>query len=232
MKRIKLILLLLCVSTLGSIAQVNEGELKKNYTLQEVSPSELENWNFYGYGKAFNEGHKQFCVAEADETKGAMIVSPNKYGEDVIIRYKTMSLTPAGVLVAILSATDFGASEELTVPQDYDGSMPFWRDKVDCYFFAYRNAPHNFAPFVRKYPKKDNTALGSAKENVMQVGIYHDVEVGRSGKNLWLKVDGKLLFKATDENPLSGGHIAFRTRGTAGFKGAFLMKDLKIYYKQ
>ncbi len=215
-----------------AFSQVSSRELENDFKKEVLSPADLKKWDFYGIGEAYTETHKQFCITEADEgSLGAIIVSPKKYGEDVIVRYKTMTLTHAAVLVAILSASDHGESTDLTVPEMHDGAMPFWRDDVDCYFFAFRNAPHNFTPFVRKYPKKDNTALGSAKKNVMFPGVYHIIEVGRVEGKLWLKIDDELMFKAEDENPLVEGRIAFRTRGTAGFKAAFLMKDVEIYTK-
>ncbi|TKG96883.1 hypothetical protein EYV94_00170 [Puteibacter caeruleilacunae] len=227
----KLLLIGLLFIGLGAFAQVSEKELAQDFQKEVVSPQDLAKWDFYGLGKAYTEVHNQFCITEADVSKGAMIVSPKRYGENIIVRYKAMTLTHAAVLVAMLSASDHGKSTGLTVPENHDGAMPFWRDEVDCYFFAFRNGPHNFTPFVRKYPKKDNTALGSAEENVMYAGKFHDIEVGRIGKKLWLKIDGSLMFDAVDEKPLTEGRIAFRTRGTAGFKAAFLMKDLEIYTK-
>jgi hypothetical protein len=216
--------------TLISLAQVSDKELSKDYRKEIVSSADLASWSFYGQGKAFDEGRRQFCITEAEQTKGAMVVSPKSYSEHVVVRYKTMTLTPSAVLVAILSASN-DENGQLVIPAGYDGGMPLWMKDIDNYFFAFRNAPHNFTPFVRKYPKPGNVALASAKENVLHPGVYYDVEVGRSGNTLWLKVDGQLLFKATDASPLKGGHIAFRTRGTAGYKAACLIKELEIYSK-
>ena len=231
MKSLIVFVLILIFTAPMGFSQVSDKELESKYQKEVFSAADLEGWNFYGIGKAFDEGHRQFCITEADESKGAMIVSPVRYGENVVVRYKAMTLTPAAVLVAILSANDIDSENALSIPKNYDGSMPLWMKKVNNYFFAFRNGPHNFAPFVRKYPEPGNQALASAKENVMHPGVYYDIEVGRAGGELWLKVDGKLLFKAVDSNPLPGGKIAFRTRGTAGFKAAFLMKDLEIYSK-
>lgn len=231
MKNYIVLVLFILAGSFKVMAQVSQEELKE-FHKEIITPSELEkNWDFYGIGKAFSEVHNQFLIGEDEKSLGAILVSPKSYGENVVIRYEAMTLTPASVLVAILSATNHGKDTPLTIPEDHNGAMPFWRDEVDCYFFAFSNAAHNFTPFVRRYPKTENSTLASAKENVMQAGRYYKIEVGRIGKKLWLKVDGKLMFKTEDYDPLPGGKIAFRTRGTAGYKAAFLMKNLEIYTK-
>lgn len=231
MKNCIVLVLISLVGSFNVFAQISQQELSE-FHKKNITPTELEkNWDFYGIGRAFSEVHNQFLICEGENSLGAMIVSPGNYGKEVVIRYKAMTLTPASVLVAILSASDHGVGTELTIPEGHNGSMPFWRDKVDCYFFAFRNAAHNFAPFVRRYPKNENSTLALAKENVMQCGMYHEIEVGRLGEKLWLKIDGSLIFETKDKNPLPAGKIAFRTRGTGGFKAAFLMKDLEIYSK-
>jgi hypothetical protein len=42
-------------------------------------------------------------------------------------------------------------------------------------------------------------------------------------------VDGEKIVETEDESMLPGGHMAFRIRGTAGFKAACLIRDLEIY---
>jgi hypothetical protein len=231
MKNIYFILLFVSVA-LNSLAQVTEKKLQQEFKKQTVSPKELKtNWDFYGIGKAVTEVHNQFVISEDKNSLGAMVVSPDKYGENVVVRYKVMALTPASVLVVILSASSPGESE-LNLPEAYNGAMPYWRDEIDCYFFAFRNAAHNRTPFVRRFPKIDKSTLASAEKNVMQSGIYHEVEAGRMGKKLWLKIDGELMFETEDPNPCKDGKIAIRTRGTAHLPAAFIMKDLEIYSKR
>lgn len=202
----------------------------EGYSEEVISATDLSNWSFYGKGKAYEDKiHKQFCISEDDGSKGVVMVSPKEYGENVVVRYSTMTLTPATVLVAILSASDLGKSSDLSIPQDYDGGISYWLKECENYFFAFRNAPHNKTPFLRKWPIPGSTPLIQAKENVMSSGIYYDMEIGRRGHTLWLKINEKLIFKIKDENILEGGHVAFRARGIPGFKAAFLIKDVSIF---
>lgn len=62
----------------------------------------------------------------------------------------------------------------------------------------------------------------------MVAGIYYDIEAGKSGKKLWLSVNGQKLADMQNEKPLKGGYVAFRLRGTAGLKVAALILDLRI----
>lgn len=93
-----------------------------------------------------------------------------------------------------------------------------------------KNAPHDVTPFVRKNPKAQQPLI-AAKENSMIAGIYYEIEVGKMEGKLWLSIDGKKIFKTVDANPLGGGHIALRLRGTAGFSAGCLIKDLTISSK-
>jgi len=88
---------------------------------------------------------------------------------------------------------------------------------------------HNLPPFIRKYPEPGREALVLARENFMLPGIFYDIEIGRIGNSLWLSVDGRKVIETEDESILSGGHLAFRIRGTAGFKAACLIRDVEIY---
>ena len=63
-------------------------------------------------------------------------------------------------------------------------------------------------------------------------GVYYDVEVGRVGKLVWLKVDGKTVVQCTDPNILPGGHLGIRLRGLAGHPAACVIRDLSILSAQ
>lgn len=191
---------------------------------------QLESWHFYGQGSKLLEGHGQYLLKEdPKESKGVGLISPETYSTNVTMRYKVMALTPATVLVAILSASDKGESSALKIPKNYDGTIKFWSGGCDNYFFAFHNAAHNFPPFVRRYDDgKGRTILDMAKKNYMHVGKYYDIEAGRKGNRIWLKIDGKTVLKYKDPNPYSGGHLGLRIRGTGGEYAACLIKDLEI----
>lgn len=193
---------------------------------QKITTSELSQWTLLGQGEVGTWGD-QVSLQEAEETKGVMLVSPRTYGENVIVRYSVLALTPATVIVTMLSVSDVGDSRELTIPEGYDGNLGFWSNDRENYFFAFKNAPHNVTPFVRKNPDP-GTALVSAAENLMIAGVYYDIEVGRKQGLLWLSVDGNKVFEVEDPEPFSGGHIAIRLRGTAGFKAGCLIRNMEV----
>lgn len=209
--------------TYGQLVQDNLKGLKE----EKVSSNELINWRIWGKGEVFNLGD-QTCLKEYDETKGVMIVSPKAYGENVILKFKVLALTSASVVAVVISGSDPGRSDELIIPIDYDGNFNLWQEEKENYFFAFKNAPHGLTPFVTKNPKPGKI-LTSASKNFMVAGLYYDIEVGRKDNKLWLSIDNEKAFEINDEEPLSGGHVALRIRGTAGFKGACLIKDLIIF---
>jgi len=203
----------------------------KNMNLKRdtISQSELSKWKLLGIGEVSSTLNKQVALKEVDGSKGIMLISPNIYKNDVILNFKVMALTPASVIVIMLSASDEGESDELTIPNNYDGSIGFWENNEN-YFFAFKNAPHNVTPLVRKNPRAKKPLI-AAKENHMVAGVYYEIEVGKKQGKLWLSIDGKIIFETIDTNPLAGGHVALRLRGTAGFSAGCLIKDLIISSK-
>ena len=197
----------------------------------KIDADELIKWKLLGLGKAFNIMNGQTCLMELDDSKGIMIVSPDYYIEDVVLRYKALALTPSTVFVSILSASDTTLNNVLTIPEEYDGGMQLLTENVANYFFAFKNGPHGGTPFIVKNPRSTKESFASQPDN-MVAGVYYDIEVGKSGKKLWLSVNGEKLVDMEDEKPLKGGHVVFRLRGTAGLNAACLIRDLKIYTKQ
>jgi hypothetical protein len=224
MKKIKLAGLIIILSLAVGFArgQSNDCGLMKT----TVSSNELSNWIVLGKGKVEKSG-SQIAMQESDDSKGIMLLSPDVYDNDVIVRFKAMALTPATVFVAVLAASDEGESEDLTIPDDYDGNFNFWTKERENYVFAFKNGPHNVTPFVKRSPNA-KTALGSASENKMIAGVYYDIEVGKYQEKLWLAIDGEKVFEVEDKKPLERGHVALRIRGTAGFRAGCLIKDLVI----
>ncbi|HYW94910.1 MAG TPA: hypothetical protein VE870_04935 [Bacteroidales bacterium] len=223
MKKNRNFVLVLFISLLAGSAY---GQTKDfGLTKHAVSPKELANWNLVGNGQVDILG-SQIAMQESDDSKGIMLVSPNAYGSDIIVRYKVLALTPSTVLVALLSLSDEGEPGSLSIPEDFDGSLGLFTGQKENYFFAFKNAPHNVTPFVRKSPK--GTKLGSATKNTMIAGVYYDIEIGKYQEKLWLSVDGVKVFEARDSDPLKGGHLSLRIRGTAGFKAGCLIKDLEV----
>jgi hypothetical protein len=224
MKKMKSTWMILIISLLtgSAFSQSNDFGLKKTM----VSSDELLEWTVLGKGKVEKSG-SQIAMQESDDSKGVMLVSPIAYANDVILNYQVMALTSATVLVALLSVSDVGESDNLTIPEDYDGSLGLFTSEKENYFFAFKNGPHNVTPFVRKSPNGEGS-LGSATENTMIAGVYYDIQIGKYQGRVWLSIDGEKVFEVDDHDPLGGGHIALRIRGTAGFKAGCLIKELEI----
>ena len=193
---------------------------------RQVSVEDLLQWDMYGEGDV-SRFRTQVALQEADGSKGVMLISPGQYSSNVVIRYKAFALTPATVIVTMLSISDEGTSPELTLTQDYDGSITPWLKEKESYFFAFKNASHDRQPLLRKNPGASG-AMAEAKENVMIAGKYYEVEVGKLNSKLWLSVDGEKLFEVKDDQPHGEGKVALRIRGTAGFKAGCLFKELEI----
>ena len=201
---------------------------------EKISAKQLDEWDFYGIGTKVVDSHDIFLMKEEPgESRGIMVISPRPYGENVAMKFKAMSLTPATVLVAILSLSDQGRPEEITIAEGYDGTNGKWGAGAnDCYFVVYKSEAHNHFPFLRKrsFPSKTKgwNVEYEHHRNIMKHGIFHSVEVGRTGTTIWLKIDNKKVFKYKDLNPYGGGHLALRIRGTAGEYAACFIKDLEI----
>ncbi|PXA03511.1 hypothetical protein DDZ13_11030 [Coraliomargarita sinensis] len=201
--------------------------LATNFLSSQSIPTQeiAEEWNFYGKG-SINFQNRMLYMEETPGSKGVMVVSPQSYEGDIILRYELMPMSAASVCVAIICASDPGEAESLTLPENYDGSMGHWINSLDNYFFAFHNMAHDRKPFGMRFPTK--SALGEHDDNVMRNGEFHSIEVGRKGKKLWLSVNGKRLFQGVDASPLQLGHIAFRIRGIPQQPASCLIRNVTI----
>ena len=191
------------------------------------SPKDMESWQSIGQGNGFVT-HGQFFMEEVEGSKGFMLFSPHKY-EDVVLRYEVMTLNAATVLVAILNASDKGESTALTLNENSD-NFGFWTTEVEDYMFGFRVMAHNSTPFLRKHPATngESAQIALADKNMMRNGWRHQVECGKKGNKLWLKIDGETLFEVNDDKPLKAGKIAIRVRGTANELGKCMIRNLEI----
>lgn len=196
-------------------------------TATKYSPKDLESWQSLGDGKGYVT-HGQFMMEEVAESKGFMILSPEKY-EDVVLSYEVMTMNPATVLVALLNASDLGNTAILTLKENSD-SFGFWAKEVEDYMFGFRVMAHNSTPFLRKHPAPEsgNSGIGLAEKDVMHSGWRHLVECGKKGSKLWLKIDGETIISVTDDNPLGAGKVAIRVRGTGTDLGKSMIRNLEI----
>lgn len=208
-------------------SHIISGDKPSDWKEQKISADDLVKWKLLGQGKAFNIFNGQTCLSEAEESQGLMLISPDSYG-DIMLRYKILALTPATVLVTILSASDGLNKNTLTIPSGYEGGMKLLNEDSRNYLFAYKNAPHGANPFVLKNPGSVQTANASGPD-LMVAGVYYDVEIVKSGKSIRMSIDGKRVVEMQDNSPHGKGNILFRIRGTAGLTASCLIRDLSIF---
>lgn len=201
----------------------------QNNQNEMLSLEQLLAWDQWGKGFIGGFGISVLQMTEDPNSAGLMIVSPEPYDSDVVVSYKVMTLRPATVLVAMLSASNGDGSGKLVVPQDFDGNLGNWTKGATDYFFAFHNAPHSRKPFVNRRTPDGATLLDEADESYMSVGKWHEIEAGRSGNRVWLKIDGETVVDATDNNPIDNGHLAFRIRGSGTERASCFIKDVVIH---
>jgi hypothetical protein len=193
---------------------------------EPIPPEDLaQKWSFYGEGSRAAQ-NRMFYMEESMGSKGVMVVSPQSYSGDVTLRFEIMPMNAASVCVAMLFASDPGEEDTLSIPEDYDGSMALWTDKLDNYFFAFHNAAHDRTPFAIRFPAK--LELGQAESNVVRSGEFSTIEIRRVGETLTFSVNGKPLFEVKDSQPLKSGRIAFRLRGIPQQTASGLIRNVSI----
>ena len=195
----------------------------------KVGISEFAKWQFLGMGDVqIDESEGAVSMSEAEGSKGVTLVSQKSYSQNVVVSFKVKPASYQSVNVVMLSASYKYTGEEIKVPADYDGSFGFWTlGYVQNYLFAFHNAAHGQKPFIVKDPGLFR--LAEADEHVTGER-WHDVEIGRNGLKLWMKIDGTVIAEAvdTDSKGLPGGKICFRLRGTEDSAASALFKDVVI----
>lgn len=194
----------------------------------ELSVDELLAWDRRGNGYFGNFMDQALQMTEDSHSDGIMLISPDSYIDDVTISYNVMTLRPATVLVTMLSISDGDGSGSITIADDFNGNLADWPDGAVDYFFAFHNAPHFRQPFVIRRGLDGVKLLEEASHNYMKPGQWHHVEVSRSDGSLYLRIDGETILNAKDPNPLNGGHIALRIRGSGTERASCFISNVTI----
>ncbi len=195
---------------------------------EKITLDDLAGWNFYGMGEIrLDDTENALMMTEHEGSAGVTLVSPKLYGPTVTVTFKVKPATPPTVNVVMLSASDIASGGPINVPADYDGGFGFWIDgNVQNYIFAFHNGAHSRFPFITKNPGSE--LLVEADSHATSE-TWHDVEIGRDGGMLWMKVDGATVVEADDTGtPLPGGHVCFRLRGTPDDVATAYFKDVVI----
>ncbi len=196
----------------------------------QVSVHDLARWHLLGIGEAEVIAEEQALrLTEDPDSKGVVLLSPEKYGREIVIKFMAKPLQHEGVIVVFLSASAI-KGEEIEVPDGYDGSFAFWiapDASVQNYAFAFHTGYHQPNAFLKRNP--GFTELASAKD-IATEEVWHQIEIGRSGPRLWLKIAGKPVLEANDSagQGLPPGHIGLRLRGPGDGSFSCLFKNFVI----
>jgi hypothetical protein len=154
-------------------------------------------------------------------------VSLRTYPGNIVLTFSVKPEKYEGVCVVFLSASDKN-SGILKIPTDNDGSLPWWSEgTVQNYMFAFHTGFHQPNIFIRKNPGSMDIIQ---TKDIVSGQKWYNVEIGRKGPHLWLKVDGKIAAEGNDPdgNGLPGGNIGIRLRGPGDGSYSCLFRDFEI----
>lgn len=175
-----------------------------------------------------------------EETAGAdgyFLISPEVYSGDYVMNYKVKALSESSVLITLFSASQKENPDQLKVPAQHSSPQEIWkwRSNMQHYNLTFNNISHGYRPFFFKNLTPETKGFNELlDENIATVGVWHDVEIGKSDSRVWFKLDGKEIFNVQDADPLETGHLIFRISGTTGAKTILAkaaIKDLVISMK-
>ena len=197
--------------------------------VDDNQPAPLQSWPVIGNGFVA-EADGATLLAEYPGSSGVMFISPKVYGCDARVQFEVLPLNPESVLVVMMGASAPGTSPKINLPEDYDGSIGHLLAKTDAYFFAFHNAAHKRTPFVRKHPfaRGESSDIAAVPDNVMTTQ-WHNIEVVHScDGELSLIIDGKTMIDAKDDDPLAGGQIVLRLRGTKTHTASAMFRNFTV----
>jgi len=199
----------------------------QNTKIITLAPEELERWTIAGIGSVkVDKKNNQVLINEGVNSKGITIISPSSFGKKVIVRFKVKALSPNGVNIVFLSISSQNGEDKIAIPENYQGDFSFWtQGQVQNYMFSFHTGFHQPNSWIKRNPGEQTLC---EKKDVVSEEIWYEIEVGRYGKKLWMKVDKQLVCEAEDEQDLPGGQIALRLRGPGDGSYSCLFKDLEI----
>jgi len=159
---------------------------------------DLTGWQLVGKGEVkVDEEQNGLILTEGADSKGITLESRKSYSRNVVVSFDVEPKSYEGINFVFLSASDKVTQGELKVPDDHEGNMEFWTDeRVQNYIFAFHNGFYDSKPFIKKNPGLTDIArsnkLVSGKDSF-------SVEIGRKGRRLWIKVDGKTVVRGRDK---------------------------------
>lgn len=225
----KVTLFALCSMMLSSCAQSNSKQV-------QISPEELAAWQTFDKGESTIQDD-ELIVEETEGSDGYFMISPKLFDKDFILRYKVKALSKSTVLINLFSVTQNEDNETFTLPPETSSPREVWnwRTEMKHYNLTFNNQSHGNMPFFFKNNSPYSRGFyQSLPENIMKVGEWNAVEIGKKENRLWFKLNGKVYFDVEDCNPLEGGRLIFRISGTTGENTIFAKaayKDIVIFYE-
>ncbi|WP_289644972.1 hypothetical protein [Maribacter aestuarii] len=226
-KKSQIAIIILLSATVYSCGQNNK---------EEISVKEMATWQTFDKGKSTIQGD-ELKVEEIEGSDGYFLISPKVYETDFTLTYKVKALSESTVLITLFSVLQEGDNGTFSVPSESATPREVWnwRSGMKHYNLTINNRSHGITPFFFKnVPPSSRGFNERLEENIMEVGQWYDVEIGKKENRLWFKLDGKLFFEVEDPEPYQKGRLIFRISGTTGEKVIFAkaaFKDIVISYE-
>lgn len=226
-KKSQIAIIILLSATVYSCGQNNK---------EEISVKELATWQTFDKGKSTIQGD-ELIVEEIEGSDGYFLISPKVYETDFTLTYKVKALSESTVLITLFSVLQEGDNGTFSVPSESATPREVWnwRSGMKHYNLTINNRSHGITPFFFKnVPPSSRGFNERLEENIIEVGQWYDVEIGKKENRLWFNLDGKLLFDIEDADPYQKGRLIFRISGTTGEKIIFAkaaFKDIVISYE-
>lgn len=226
-KRLQIALIALLSATVFSCGQKNK---------IEITPEELATWQTFDKGKSTVQDN-MLIVEETEGSDGYFLISPEEYETDFTLRYKVKALSKSTVLITLFSVIQEGNNPEFSVPAVFATPREVWdwRSAMKHYNLTINNRSHGITPFFFKnVPPSSRGFNEKLGENIMEVGQWYHVEIGKKENRLWFKLNGKTFFDVEDADPYKKGRLIFRISGTTGENTIFAkaaFKDIVISYE-
>lgn len=151
---------------------------------EEITPAELATWQTFDKGKSTVEDD-MLIVEETEGSDGYFLISPKEYAADFTLRYKVKAMSESTVLITLFSVLQEGDNGTFSVLEDSATPREVWnwRSGMKHYNLTINNRSHGITPFFFKnVPPSSRGFNEKLQENIMDVGQWHDVEIGKKRK--------------------------------------------------
>lgn len=203
---------------------------------EKITSEELATWQTFDKGKSTVQDD-MLIVEETEGSDGYFLISPKEYETDFILTYKVKALSESTVLITLFSVIQEGDNSNFSVPpvSATPREVWNWRSGMKHYNLTINNRSHGITPFFFKnIPPSSRGFNEKLEENIMDVGKWYDVEIGKQQNRLWFKLNGETFFDVKDTDPYQKGRLIFRISGTTGENTIFAkaaFKDIVISYE-